>query len=71
MAMDDNDISIRSIEKMEKYKSLHHREFNHTHVYNVNFLESVGMDEELPLILRTTGWGKLYGGDRMTRATYG
>jgi hypothetical protein len=26
------------------------------------------MGEELPLILQTIGWGKLYGGDRMIRA---
>jgi hypothetical protein len=29
------------------------------------------MDKELPLILWTIGWGKLYGWDRMTRATDG
>jgi hypothetical protein len=34
-------------------------------------LERVGMDEELPLILWTIGWGKLYGGGRMTRAMDG
>jgi hypothetical protein len=71
MAMDDDDISIRSTEEMVKYKSLCHREFGHTRVYNVNLLERVGMDEELPLILQTIGWGKLYRGDRMTRATDG
>jgi hypothetical protein len=27
---------------------------------NVNLLERVGLDEELPTILRTIGWGKLY-----------
>jgi hypothetical protein len=42
-----------------------------THVYDVNLLERVGMDEELPLILRTIGWEKLYRGDRMTQATDG
>jgi hypothetical protein len=26
----------------------------------VNLLERVGLDEELPIILRTVGWGKLY-----------
>jgi hypothetical protein len=36
---------------MEKYESLRHREFAHTRVYDVNLLERVGMDEELPLIL--------------------
>jgi hypothetical protein len=50
----------------EKYESLRYREFGHTCVYDVNLLERVGMDEELPLILQTIGWGKLYAGDRMT-----
>jgi hypothetical protein len=60
MATDGNDISIRSTEEMEKYESLHHQKFGHTRVYNVNLLKRVGMDEELPLILQTIGWGKLY-----------
>jgi hypothetical protein len=60
MAMDGNDISIHSTEEMEKYESLRHRKFGHTRVYDVNLLERVGMDEELPLILRTIGWGKHY-----------
>jgi hypothetical protein len=55
----------------EKYESLNQREFGHTHVYDVNLLKMVGMDEQLPLILRTIGWGKLYGGDRMSQATDG
>jgi hypothetical protein len=67
MATDSNNISIHSTEEMEKYESLCQREFGHTHVYNVNFLKRVGIDEELPLILRTIGWGKLYGGDQTTR----
>jgi hypothetical protein len=71
MAMDDNDISIHNTKEVEKYESLRHREFGHTRVYDVNLLERVGMDEELPLILRTIGWGKLYRGDWMTRATDG
>jgi hypothetical protein len=66
MAMDGDDISIRSTEEMWKYESLRHREFGHTRVYDVNLLKRDGMDEELPLILRTIGWGKLYGGDRTT-----
>jgi hypothetical protein len=49
MATDGDDISIRSTEEMEK--------FGHTHVYDVNLLERLGMDEELPLILPTIGWG--------------
>jgi hypothetical protein len=71
MATDDGDISIHSTEEMEKYESLCQREFRHTRVYDVNLLERVRMDEELPLILRTIGWKKLYGGDRMTRAMDG
>jgi hypothetical protein len=71
MATDGDDISICSIEEMEKYESLCQQEFGHTRVYDVNLLERVGMDEEPLLILQTIGWGKLYGGDQMTRATDG
>jgi hypothetical protein len=66
MAMDGDDISIHSTEEMEKYESLHQQEFGHTHVYDVNLLERVGMDEELPLIHWTIGLGKLYRGDQTT-----
>jgi hypothetical protein len=55
-----NDISIHTTEEMEKYESLHCREFAHTRFYDVNFLERVGLDKELPTILRTIGWAKLY-----------
>jgi hypothetical protein len=68
MAINGDDISIHSSEEMEKYESLRQREFGHIRVYDVNLLEKVGMDTELPLIIRTIDWGKLYGGDRMTRA---
>jgi hypothetical protein len=71
MAMNDDDISIRSTVEMKKYESLRQREFGHTRVYDVNLLERVGINEELPLILGTIGWGKLYGGDRTTRAMDG
>jgi hypothetical protein len=64
-ATDDDDISIHTIEEMEKYESLHHREFARTRVYDVNLLERVGLDEELPTILRTIGWGKLYNESRL------
>jgi hypothetical protein len=71
MATDGDDISIHSTEEMEKYESLRQQEFGHTHVYDINLLERVGMDEVFPLIIRIIGWGKLYGGDRTTRATDG
>jgi hypothetical protein len=64
-AMDGDDITIRTTEKMEKYESLYHREFAHTHVYDVNLLDRVGLDEELPTILWTIGWGKLYDEPRL------
>jgi hypothetical protein len=59
-ATNSDDISIRTIEEMEKYESLHRREFAHTRIYNVNLLERLGLDEELPTILWTISWGKLY-----------
>jgi hypothetical protein len=59
-ATDGDDISIHTTEEMEKYESLCHREFVHTHIYDVNLFERVGFDEELPIILWTIGWGNLY-----------
>jgi hypothetical protein len=64
-AMDGNDISIYTTEEMEKYESLHHREFAHTRVYDVNLPERVGLDEDLPTILQTISWGKLYDEPRL------
>jgi hypothetical protein len=55
MATDGDGISIHCTKEMEKYESLHHREFGLTRVYDVNLLERVGMDDELPLILQTIG----------------
>jgi hypothetical protein len=66
MAINGDDISIRSTEEVEKYESLYQQEFDHTRVYDVNLLKRVGMDEELPLILRTVGWEKFYRGVRTT-----
>jgi hypothetical protein len=65
MATYGDDISIHSTKKMEKYESLHQREFGHTLVYDVNLLERVGLDEELPTILWTISWGKLYDKPRL------
>jgi hypothetical protein len=58
--MNGDDISIRTTEEMEKYESFRRREFAHTHIYDMNLLERVGLDEELFTILQTIGWGKLY-----------
>jgi hypothetical protein len=43
--MNSDDISIRTTEEIEKYESLHHQEFAHTCIYDVNLLERVGLDE--------------------------
>jgi hypothetical protein len=59
-ATNSDDISILTTEEMEKYESLHRREFAHTCIYDVNLIERVGLDEELPTILWTISWGKLY-----------
>jgi hypothetical protein len=59
-AMNGDDISIQTTEEIEKYESLRRREFAHTRVYDVNLLERVGLDEELPTILQTIDWGKRY-----------
>jgi hypothetical protein len=64
-ATDDEDIYICTTEEMEKYRSIRHQEFAHTHIYDVNLLARVGLDEELPTIIQTIGWGKLYDEPRL------
>jgi hypothetical protein len=59
-ATNGDNISIRTIVEMEKYESLNYQEFSHTHIYDVNLLKRVGLDEVLPTILHTISWGKLY-----------
>jgi hypothetical protein len=58
--IDDDDISIRNHEELARFESLRVREFAHTHVYDVSLLELVGLDIELPTVIRSIGWGKLY-----------
>jgi hypothetical protein len=50
-ATNSDNISIRTTEEMETYESLRRRVFAHTPVYDVNLLERVGLDKELPIIL--------------------
>jgi hypothetical protein len=59
-AMDGDNISICTTKEIEKFESLRRREFAHTSIYDVNLFERVGFYEELPTILRTIGWEKLY-----------
>jgi hypothetical protein len=58
--IDDDDISIHSHGELERFESLGVREFAHTHVYDVSLLEHVGLDIELPTVIRSIGWRKLY-----------
>jgi hypothetical protein len=64
-ATDSDNISIRTTEEIEKYESILRREFSHTRDDDVNLLERVGLDEELPTILRTISCGKLYNEARL------
>jgi hypothetical protein len=65
MAMNGDDISMHTTTEMEKNESLCQREFGYTCVYDVILHEKVGMDKELPTILQTIGWGKLYDKPRL------
>jgi hypothetical protein len=58
----DDVLRLRTVttEEMGKYESLRQQEFGHTRIYDVNLLERVDLDEELPTILWTIGRGKLY-----------
>jgi hypothetical protein len=64
-ATDGDDISIRTTHEMAKYESLQHQEFAHTRVYDMNLLERVGLDKELPTIPRIASWRKLYSKPRL------
>jgi hypothetical protein len=60
-AMNSDGIFIHSTKEMENYVCLRQQVFGHTHVYDVNLLERVGLDEELP----TISWEKLYDRPRL------
>jgi hypothetical protein len=54
--MDDDDISIYTLEELERLKSLWVREFIHTRVYDVNLLKKGEMDVDLPTLFLAIGW---------------
>jgi hypothetical protein len=54
--MDDDDISIYTLEDLERLESLRVREFHHTHVYNGNILKKGEMDVDLPTLFHAIGW---------------
>jgi hypothetical protein len=54
--IDDDDISIYTLEGLERLESLRVQEFIHTHVYDVNLLMKGEIDVDLPTLFRTIGW---------------
>jgi hypothetical protein len=54
--MDDSDISIYTLEELERLESLRVREFIHTHAYDVNLLKKGEMDIDLLTLLCAVGW---------------
>jgi hypothetical protein len=54
--VDNNDISIYTLEELERLESLQVWEFIHTRVYDVNLLKKGEMYVDLPILFRTIGW---------------
>jgi hypothetical protein len=54
--LDDDDISIYTLEELERFMSLRVREFVHTRVYDVNLPKKGDMDVDLPTLFRAVGW---------------
>jgi hypothetical protein len=54
--VDDDAISIYTLEELERLESLQVQEFVHTRVYDVNLLKKGEMDVDLPTLFRTVGW---------------
>jgi hypothetical protein len=53
--MDDDEISIYTLEELERMESLLVREFAHTCVYDVNRLKKGEMDVDLPTLFHVVG----------------
>jgi hypothetical protein len=55
--MDDDDISIYTLQELERLESLRVQVFIHTRVYDVNLLKKGEMDVDLPTLFRAAvGW---------------
>jgi hypothetical protein len=54
--MDNDDISIYTLEELERLESLQVQEFVHTRVYDVNQLKKGEMDVDLPTLFYAIGW---------------
>jgi hypothetical protein len=54
--VNDDDITIYTVEELERLESLRVREFVHTHVYDVNLLKKGEMDVDLPTLFCAVGW---------------
>jgi hypothetical protein len=57
--VDDDDISIYTLEESERLESLQVRELVHTHVYNVNLLKKGEMDVDLPTLFHAVCWSSV------------
>jgi hypothetical protein len=55
--VDDDDISIDTLKKLERLESLRVREFIHSRVYDVNLHKKGEMDVDLPTLFHAVGWG--------------
>jgi hypothetical protein len=54
--MDNDDISIYTLDELERLESLQVQEFVNTRVYDVNLLKKGEMDVDLPTLFRAVGW---------------
>jgi hypothetical protein len=54
--MDDDDISIYTLEELERLESLQVREFVHTRVCDVNLLKNGEMEINLPTLFCAISW---------------
>jgi hypothetical protein len=52
----DNQIKFEDDREKEIYKKLKDRKFTHTPAFDLDLLQSIGMDSELDLIFRNVGW---------------
>jgi hypothetical protein len=53
--VDDDDISIYTLEELERLESLRVREFIHTRIYDVNLLKKGELDIDLPTLFCAIG----------------
>jgi hypothetical protein len=57
----DNQIKFEDDREKEIYKKLKDRKFTHTPAFDLDLLQSIGMDSELDIIFRNVGWEDAWG----------